>query len=212
VTNSLALQIAPTCDRLIRGFYQGAAGNCASIAIIKAALMAFGDRPILRSVHETAEGYVAVMRDSDREYRLAREEVDASRGLSRFQGEDRELLDHAIFLFTAMAKRAQMEGNDGRSGMTFAEAAGTLNDGEYWLRGPQWLGLDRFVVQGPNRRLPASSAAKRFLEQHAAGIGKDWAHTWFASYGVHDHRGTPGRPPRLISGAIAIEVPTSLSA
>lgn len=192
-------------DEIIRGFYQGIAGNCASIAAIKAAIMAFGARPVFSRTGADGDGYVVVMRDGDDEYSFTADELEMAKRMSRFRGDHAVLLSHAHFMFAAMARRAQLENNDGSSGMSFAEAVDSLNDGEYWKEGLHWLGLERFVIEGPDTRLPSPRAAG-FLADKAAGIGQSAKHTWFASMGQHDETGVPSRPRWTISGAVALDV------
>jgi hypothetical protein len=189
---------------LIGGFYQHGAGNCASIAVIKCAIAAFGKDPVYR--HAVVDGDVVGIELRDGlKLRVTASELELASRRSFFAGEDKELLAHAHFLFAVMAKRAQMEGNDGRQGLNFSEAIDTLNDGEFWLEAPTWLGLEPCVKLGPNRKLPAYGAAREFLSGRPYGIGKSAQHVWFASMGVHDEYGTPSDPRWSISGAMTLD-------
>lgn len=200
----VALQRPRTGIELVRGFYQHGAGNCASIAAIKCAIAAFGVVSVYRLASEN-QGIVSVQQRDGFEVHLSADEIELAARRNFFAGEDAELLVQARFLFSVMAKRAQLDGNDGRQGMSYGEAIESLNDGEFWLEAPGWLGLAACVVHGPDRKLPNSGAAKVFLESHDYGVAKSAKHVWFASRGIHDEYGTPSGPRWSLSGAITFD-------
>lgn len=189
---------------LITGFYQFGAGNCASIAAIKAALMAFGTHPVFRRVAIDGPDYVVVMRDADTEYRFTEAELELAAKDMSIKGGDDLLVAHAHFMFTAMAKRVQQHGNDGKPMPTLESAIASLNDGEHYLEGPKWLGIAKHVKQGPNRKLPFYGKAKRFVVANVATISKSPRHAWFGSHGLCDNYGKVDGPFSTISGSIAI--------
>lgn len=197
---------AYTAEELIKGFYQNGSGNCVSIATIKAAIMAFQTRPIIEIVHSNEEGILFRMLDNELEYHLLKENLQLVERMANFSGKDLDLLPYAYFLFAAMAKRVEVEGNDGHADITFAEAIDTLNDGELFTEGPYWLGLEEFVIYGPDRKFPANHKAKIFLLRQEAGIGKSPKHAWFSSNGTNDEHGIPSRIRATTSGAIALDV------
>ena len=139
-----------TSKDLITGFKQGGTGNCVSIAVIKAGIEIFGINKVL--FHQKIENKFDIsMRDGYR-LKLSNEELEIAQNQSSFiQGTDIDILNYANFLFGAMAKRAQEENNDGNENMTFEESTVTLNDGEYYLEGPHWLGL-RHHIRNIGRR------------------------------------------------------------
>lgn len=191
---------------IIRAFAQGAAGNCTSIAAIKAAMLAFGPRPIFTSIRSDEGGDVVTMRDGSTEYRLSTAELSAAPALSRFVPTDSALTAYANYLFAAMTKRVQVESAAEGRQLTFAEAAEELNEGQHWIRGPYWLGLEQYVLHGPNSRVPYLANPRRFLRTQEAGIAKRYNHTWFTSFDLHDQRGEAKGPFRFISGAIALDI------
>jgi hypothetical protein len=189
---------------LITGFYQAGAGNCASIAAIKAALMAFGTRPVFARTSMNGTDHVVVMRDAETEYRFTEAELQLAAKHMSIKGDDELLVAHAHFMFAAMAKRVQHQGNDGKPKPTFESAIASLNDGEYYLEGPKWLGLGAFIKQGPQRKMPFYGAASRFLAANEAVICKSPKHAWFGSFGLCDRYGDAGGPYKTISAAIAM--------
>jgi len=197
-------------EDLIKGFYQGRAGNCASIAPIKAALMLFGKNSIFRSVDIREDEYVVVMRDSKIEYTFTDMELDRATKLSNFKGDDLDLLEYAHFIFAAMCKRAQLENNDNHAEEGFDSAISSLNDGEYWKDGPFRLGLGDYVISGPDSRLPLWNRGRlnAHLRQHRVSIVKSAKHVWFSSEGMHDWYGSVKRSlPRFSSGVISMKLP-----
>lgn len=137
-------------DNIWSGFSQGPDGNCVTVSSIKAAMMQFGQKPtdIYKSVKETANGYEVVMRDSDKVYKLSKDELKQAATYARFKGDDPQMITDANFLYAMSAKRAQVEGNSGSPGehdrfatRSFADAMQSLNDGEYSREGLDRLGL-----------------------------------------------------------------------
>lgn len=172
---------APTTDaaRVIAGFKQGGAGNCVSIAAMKAAMVAFGPDHVFRSVTRGPAGTDITMRDgvtvtvSDAELR------EAARH-SRLTGPDQPLVDSATLMYAAMAKRAMAEGNDGRRHRTFASACNSLNNGESYLEGAHWLGIEQHM-----KEIPASE-----IKDHVAVVAASNKHAVFSSNGTIDRFGT----------------------
>ncbi|AZE96089.1 hypothetical protein C4J96_3991 [Pseudomonas orientalis] len=130
-------------DNIWSGFRQGIDGNCVTVSSIKAAMMQFGQKPtdIYRSVKETADGYEVVMRDSDKVYKLSKEELRQAATYASFEGDDPQMITDANFLYAMSAKRAQLENNDGTAGRSFQAAMNSLNDIEYSREGLDRLGL-----------------------------------------------------------------------
>ncbi len=171
---------------LIKSFRQGGTGNCVSIAIIKAGIQIFGLGRIFDH-HWEGDTCSVTMRDG---YQLefTKAELEIGSSGSRFipLGNE-EVFNYANLCFTAMAKRAQIEENDDFEDMTFEKAIETLNDGEYYLHGPDWIGLRHHV-----RR-----SGRRYVWQYRGMIGASSRHAFFASQGYEDNYGRPDRLSRL---------------
>lgn len=70
------------------------------------------------------------------------EELEKAKTGSKFQLlQSIEVFEYAVKRFAVMAKRAMIEGNDDIEQPTYDQAIETLNDGENYLLGPNWLGL-----------------------------------------------------------------------
>lgn len=136
------------------GFYQGVEGNCVTVSAIKAAMMKYGQNPlgIFKHVTETADGYTVTMRDGCA-VRLTHDELKAARTAANFHGTDKGLIDDAVFLYAASAKRAQLENHEFRAGAGFDVALQTLNDGEVAGDALRRLGLYAFARESSVQEL-----------------------------------------------------------
>ncbi|MDY7226674.1 hypothetical protein [Hyalangium rubrum] len=159
-------------------FKQGGTGNCVSVAAIKAAMAKFGPDNVFKSVTRSGNGYDVTMRDGVK-VRVSDAELNTASRLSRFSGKDSGLLRKANLMYAAMANRAQLQGNDGRKNMTFERACQSLNDGESYLEGARWLGLQKHVKK----------INPRDLDEYSAVVTASSKHAMFASGGNIDHYG-----------------------
>lgn len=129
-------------DELFTAFDQGSRGNCASIAVVKAAMDRFGN-DVFQNVERSPDGGYRVTMQDGYVVELTREELDAAAQASDFTGRDPEACAYATLCFAAMAKRAQMTGHDGAD--TYAEALWSLTTGEQTAQVPELLGLQDHV-------------------------------------------------------------------
>jgi hypothetical protein len=157
-------------DNIWSGFYQGSALNCVTVSAIKAAMMKYGQNPqgIYKRVIETPEGYTVTMRDSCT-VQLTYDELKQAQKGSHFFGEDRGLLQDAIFLFAVSAKRAQMENHEFRAQASFEAAMGTLNDKETPGEALRRLGLYAFTRGSTAEEL--ASGVPGTLANHGHSVG-----------------------------------------
>lgn len=193
--------------RLITGFRQGAAGNCASIAAIKASIMACAPEAVLIGVRRDGERFTYRMRDlPGLDFTIRLDVVESTGDASRFEGDDEDLLAHAKFLFCAMVLRDRWNRDEeDLPERTLDETIADLNDGEYFLDSPGLLGLGKkWVWHGPGR-LPRQR--RRFLAHHSAAIAANGKHAWFVSNGQHDDYGDVDRR-KPASSTIALVRPT----
>lgn len=165
---------------LITAFKQGGTGNCVSIAIIKASIEIFGmDKVVIYSKNEN--GYNITMKDGY-QLKLTYSELEIASKKSFFQnGTNDNILEYANFLFGAMAKRAQEENNDGNLDMSYQQATDTLNNGEYYLEGPHWLGLRHHIRY----------IGRKYCSQYPGVVRASKSHCAFITFGVEDNYGKP---------------------
>ena len=163
---------------IIKAFKQGKTGNCVSIAIIKAGIEIFGLGNVFK--HEWSNNVCHVVMRDGAEIKFSKKEFESCQKLSKFELlNNKDVFDYAILCFAAMVKRAQNEENDNIPGLTFEKAAETLNQGEYYLEGPHWLGLRHNV----------RSIGRRYIWQYKGVIGASRKHCFFASMGYEDNHG-----------------------
>jgi hypothetical protein len=165
---------------IFHGFRQGERGNCVEVGAIKAAMVRFGPDNVFQNVQKNGNGYEITMRDGVK-VNLSAQELQQAKAAARFHGNDPQLVDQASFMFAAMAKRAQMEGEKGAR--TFGQALAALNTGESYLRGPHLLGIDRYVKKISPREIPLYSTA----------VGASANHVVFSPHAITDHYGQPVR-------------------
>ena len=140
----------------------------------------FGPDQVFTSTQRVSGGYDLVMRDGF-SCRVSDAELRTASSLSRMVGKDAGLLGRANLIYAAMAKRAQTQGNDNQSRMTYARACESLNDGENYREGAKWLGLERYV-----KRISPSEVSK-----YPAVVAASARHAVFATGSVVDHYGSP---------------------
>lgn len=179
---------------IFTGFSQGGAGNCVTVAAIKAGMTRFGTGGIFSQVVRANDGsWNITMRDGFR-MNLKQQELDMARGLSRFHGPDKPLLDRAIFYYAAATKRAMYENNDGWGRRSFASAAQTLNNGEYTAEGLHFLGLDRYI----------RPVSVHDMHRYNAVVASNSGHAMWVSGGVVERYGRGQRGWFGINRAYAI--------
>ncbi len=170
---------------IFTGFRQGGAGNCVTVAAIKAGMTRFGTGGIFEQVVRARDGsWNILMRDGYR-LNLKQQEIDWARGLSRFHGSNKALLDRAVFYYAAATKRAMYENNDGWGRRSFSAAAQTLNNGEMTTEGLHFLGLDRYV-----QRISVAQ-----MHRYNAVVASNTGHAMWVSGGIVERygRGQRGR-------------------
>jgi len=164
--------------KLIKAFKQGGTGNCVSIAIIKASIEIFGISNVFQSFWKNDTCHV-IMRDGV-ELSFTKEEHKQATESSRFiLLENEAVFNFANLAFTAMVKRAQMEGNDGQENMSFSQAIDSLNKGESYLEGPHWLGIRQHM----------RCIGRRYIWQYKGVIGASKKHCFYVSRGLEDNYG-----------------------
>lgn len=153
------------------GFYQGAERNCVTVSAIKVAMMKYGQNPlgIFKHVTDAADGYTLTMRDGCT-VRLTHDELKAARTAANFHGADKGLIDDAVFLYAASAKRAQLENHEFRAGGGFDVALQTLNDGEVPGDALRRLGLYAFTRKSSVQELASGVPGTLANFEHSVAV------------------------------------------
>jgi hypothetical protein len=93
-----------TIDVMITAFHQGAAGNCASIAVIKSAMLKFGKKKTFKSCLSTVNGYDIVLQNG-KAISITKDEIDRANKKAMFvQGSEPEVFAEAQFNNAVLCK------------------------------------------------------------------------------------------------------------
>jgi len=139
-----ALEDGKSFDNLYGAFNQTDRGNCASTAVIKAAMDRYGS-DVFDSVKQLEDGGYEVKLQDGETVRLTREEMEAAATAAHYDGDDPEAKAMATLCYATMAKRAQDMGHEGAE--TYSEALLSLGNGEVTKNVPEYLGLADKVVK-----------------------------------------------------------------
>ena len=167
----------------LESWAQGTEGNCASVAVIKAAIDQFGSN-IFRSVNSLRDGsgFEITMRDGEvillthEELELVKSESNFKHGFASLRGraeaeiiELNEIaLDFANFAYAAMVKRkAKIQG------LTLPDALSDLNDGVRHPRMPAiWIGLSHKVESVNKSHFNGRDSIVAWGQDHAVFIAR----------------------------------------
>ncbi|WP_438867106.1 hypothetical protein [Pseudomonas sp. L1(2025)] len=177
ISNLSSMPVGKKPRDIWSGLSQGSENNCVTVSSIKAAMLKFGQHPqgIFKRITETSEGYTVTMRDSFT-LRLTHDELKKARSSADFYGDDQGMLNDAIFLYAASAKREQMLGQTDKS---FESAMDHLNSGA--------MPDEAFMRLGLGGRIRGSSAEE--LANGALGILGNFQHSVVVTDGFLDNRG-----------------------
>lgn len=200
---------------LNRGVIQGNRGNCLSIASVKAAQSRFGLTPsdIHKRLEKTATGTLVTLRN-DRKVHVSRDEERLAAQKMGLTGDSEQAITHMNFNLAVIAKVAQEDGNDNRTGMNFGQALDTLNDGEggtsrydpmrrgeaYWMRQAESL-----IRLGLGNHIRPTTSSELANNPQKSGIVTGGGHAVASLGGLEDFYGTKNRLRNMHDG-YAIEV------
>ena len=124
---------------LFKGFHQTSKGNCATTAIIKAAMDHF-DNQIFNSVKRNQDGSYQVELQDGSQVTVSRAELSEASAGAQYKGSSPETMAYANLIYAVMAKRAQEMNHEGAH--TFGEALASLANGEGPNKTVQFIGLE----------------------------------------------------------------------
>ncbi len=163
--NSLAPD-AITGPADMQGWGQGAEGNCAAVATIKAATDAYGDQ-LFRQVTQLPDGGYRITMQDGVTVEVSGQELAMAQQQSNFTGSGPGL-QQATVAYAAMAKRAQLEGHEGST--SYAQALNSLADGDNPYDSARFLGLANQVVQVDPRTLSGQDSVVAWNASHAVFV------------------------------------------
>lgn len=168
-------------SEIITSFKQGGTGNCVSIAVIKAGIQIFGVDKVVHFERTPENGYSFTMRDGFEGTLTAGEIIQVAEGSEFLLLENKEVLEYANLCFASMAKRALSEEHEGAR--TILDAVESLNNGEYYYLGADWLGL----------RHHKRPVGLKYIWNNIGVVGASRGHCFFCSEGLVDDYGIPNR-------------------
>lgn len=147
-------------DELFGQFGQTKEGNCASVAVIKAALDKY-DGKIFQSASKTANGYDVVQQDG-KKLTISKDELKQAAKFANFKGKPNEAKSLAILSFATIAKRGSQEGMG-----SFEQSLKKLGDGFDPKRAAQLLGLGNKIKEVDPKTASKQDGAVAWNNVHA---------------------------------------------
>lgn len=182
-------------DNVFSDFAQGKEGNCASVAVIKAAMDTY-DNQIFDQVAKTENGGYRVTLQDGQQVEVSGEELKLAGQAANFKGPSSEAKSYATLAYAVMAKQAQLDGNDGAR--TYSQALSSLNNGEGPIRAARYLGLRDQIQFQQAGGLNGVDAAVAWNGKHAVYVDSTAQGTRTDGYGVaRSYDGTDTRGRRL---------------
>lgn len=169
---------------IIKAFKQGKRGNCVSIAVIKSAMALYGVNDVFIKRKKNSKGIISIkMRDGFETVVRPHELAKAARYSKFNNGNNKEVKSMAHLYYAAMAKRVLVEGKiDAFLGRTTLRGAlRSLNNGENYMEGVRWLGLEENYSRHPIEK----------IKKHNNLIGASPGHCYFLTNGIVDDYGKP---------------------
>ena len=206
---------------LFKAFYQGkdaesiGAGNCASIAIIKAAIFTFGYNVI--SYKKAGNSYLVTLKNGDsltfNESELLYVKKESSFLLGKYKNESEkeqflEILDYAHLCFASICKMAQENGDFSSRFSKFIKpesfelAVEIINDGTFTPHVYEFLGLEKHVSATYRTKL------RKRIRQSCGMVLWTNSHAMYSNEGYFDLYGKKQK----FNGRVMLKLPGKIAA
>ncbi|MBS2033804.1 hypothetical protein JST97_02400 [bacterium] len=147
-------------DQIFGQFGQSKEGNCASVAVIKAALDKY-DGKVFQSVSKTANGYDVTQQDG-KKVSISKDELKTAAKFADFKGKPNEAKSLAVLCFATIAKRGSQEGMG-----SFDQALKKLDSGFDPKKAAQLLGLGNKIKEIDPKTAASQDGAVAWNNVHA---------------------------------------------
>ncbi|MFN8612776.1 MAG: hypothetical protein U0931_34885 [Vulcanimicrobiota bacterium] len=147
-------------DQIFGQFGQSKEGNCASVAVIKAALDKY-DGKVFQSVSKTANGYDVTQQDG-KKVTISKDELKTAAKFADFKGKPNEAKSLAVLCFATIAKRGSQEGMG-----SFDQALKKLDSGFDPKKAAQLLGLGNKIKEVDPKTAASQDGAVAWNNVHA---------------------------------------------
>ena len=165
----------------ISSWRQTKEGNCATVAVSKAATDAMGTRAF-QDIEETASGLSVTLRDGT-VVELSITELEEAQAASAFKGQNESALAFGTLQYAVAAKQALAAKHE--DAKTYADALRALNNGESPNRVAKFLGLQNDKVGISSSQLAPGRTSPAFG-------GRDSVVAWSPKHAVFADRTTAG--------------------
>ncbi|MEW6279366.1 MAG: hypothetical protein AB1758_12125, partial [Candidatus Eremiobacterota bacterium] len=143
---------------------QGQEGNCAAVAVIKAAMDVY-DNQVFDKVEQTPDGGYRITMQDGVTVELSKDELSQAADASNFSGPDSASKSYATLAYAAMAKRAQMEGHEGARNYT--QALNNIANGDNPYDSARFLGLKNQTQSVDPTKAQGGNAVVGWNSKHA---------------------------------------------
>ena len=165
----------------ISSWRQTREGNCATVAVSKAATDAMGTRAF-QDVIPTTEGFKVILRDGT-EVNLTIAELEEAQANSAFKGQNESALAFGTLQYAVTAKQALAAGHE--DAKTYSDALKALNNGESPNRVAKFMGLQNDKSSISSSQLVPRTGSPAFG-------GKDSVVAWSSKHAVFADRNGSG--------------------
>ncbi|MDQ7826267.1 MAG: hypothetical protein RDV48_25925 [Candidatus Eremiobacteraeota bacterium] len=175
-------------DDIMDGFNQGTEGNCASIAVIKAAMDKYGTG-VFQDVQKTADGGYNVKLRDGRDVQLTAQEYQTAQQMAGFEGKGGDEQQFATLCYGVMAKGALAENNEGCK--DYMGACKSLNDGEWPNDTARYMGLQNDMMPLDPQNLGGQDGVVGWNTKHAIYMDNQGGNLMSDHYGeAYNYDGT----------------------
>lgn len=150
-------------DQIFSQFGQSQEGNCASVAVIKAALDKYEGK-VFQEVKKSGDGYDIKMQDG-KSVKVSKGELTRAAKAADLKGKPSEVKSMAILMFAAMAKRGSEEGMG-----NFDAVLKDMNNGFDPKKSAQLLGLGQKIKEVDPQSAGKNDAVVAWDNKHAVYV------------------------------------------
>ncbi len=171
----------------MQGWGQGAEGNCAAVATIKAATDAYGDQ-LFQSMTQLPDGGYRITMQDGVTVEVSGQELGMAAQSANFTG---KVPEQAMIAYAAMAKRALLEGHEGAT--NYSQALNSLANGDNPYDSARFLGLSDRLVNVDPRTVSGQDSVVAWNATHAVFVDNRSTTDSYGSGRAFDGTDTRGR-------------------
>ncbi|MEW6277978.1 MAG: hypothetical protein AB1758_05095 [Candidatus Eremiobacterota bacterium] len=184
-------------NHLFEEFGQSQEGNCAAVAVIKAAMDKYKGK-VFQGVQKAGDGYDVTLQDGAK-VQVSREDLKKAAGAAKFKSNKPSAAKSmAVLMYAVIAKQAAKDGQG-----SFEQALQNLGKGQDPRKVAKWLGLGNKIKEVNPNQLQGQEAAVAWNDKHAVYVDDG---TKADSYGqAKPADGTDTRGGRLTNAFVFVD-------